>query len=204
MLDLFRSESEPQPIPMEDANVELFGLISLGMGHDELLADLIRQVPWRAERIVVWGKSHPQPRLIAWYGDPGLSYSYSGIHLDPLPWIDLLAQLKTNVESRTGCSFNSALLNYYRDNNDSMGMHSDDEPELGSRPTIASLSLGEERTFVMRHKLRKDLAPVRIKLSSGSLLVMKGKTQTFWKHAIEKERKPCGPRVNITFRLIVD
>ena len=99
--------------------------------------------------------------------------------------------------------FNSVLLNYYRDHRDSMGMHSDDEPELGERPILASLSLGEERTFILKHKRDKALKPVRLKLASGSLLLMKGDTQRYWKHGIDKETRPCGPRVNLTFRRIL-
>jgi len=95
------------------------------------------------------------------------------------------------------------LLNYYRDNRDSMGFHSDDEPELGLRPVIASLSLGEERTLTMKHKLNKLAKPIRLKLTSGSLLLMKGETQRYWNHGIAKESRPCGPRVNLTFRRIV-
>jgi alkylated DNA repair dioxygenase AlkB len=110
--------------------------------------------------------------------------------------------LHSSVESASGESFNSVLLNYYRDHRDSMGFHSDDERELGPRPTIASLSLGEERTFILKSKADKSLRPVRLKLNSGSLLVMKGDTQTNWKHAIHKETRPCGPRINLTFRYI--
>ncbi len=123
----------------------------------------------------------------------GPLYSYSGIRLDPLPWTELLSDLRSSVESASGESFNSVLLNYYRDHRDSLGFHSDDERELGPRPTIASLSLGEERTFILESKADKSLRPVRLKTHSGSLLVMKGDTQTNWKHAINKETRPCGP-----------
>jgi alkylated DNA repair dioxygenase AlkB len=106
------------------------------------------------------------------------------------------------MESIAEARFNSVLLNYYRDQRDSMGFHSDDEPELGDRPVIASLSLGEERTFVFKHRKVKTLKPVRLKLASGSLLLMKGETQSYWKHGIDKESRRCGPRVNLTFRSI--
>jgi alkylated DNA repair dioxygenase AlkB len=102
-----------------------------------------------------------------------------------------------------GCPFNSVLINYYRDHRDSMGMHSDDEPELGPNPVIASLSLGQTRQFVMRHKTNRALKIMRMNLDSGSLLLMKGETQTHWKHGIPKESQACGPRVNLTFRRIV-
>ena len=164
---------------------------------------LIDEISWRAESIVVWGKTYSQPRLIAWYGDAGKNYTYSGIELTPLPWTAALLDIKSRVEAAARMNFNSVLLNYYRDHRDSMGMHSDDEPELGERPVLASLSLGEERIFILKHKREKALKPVRVQLASGSLLLMKGETQRYWKHAIEKETRPCGPRVNLTFRRIL-
>lgn len=164
---------------------------------------LIDEIRWRAENIVVWGKTYPQPRLIAWYGDAGMIYTYSGICLTPLPWTEILLVLKSRVEAAAHADFNSVLLNYYRDHRDSMGLHSDDEPELGKRPILASLSLGEERTFILKHKRENALKPVRLKLASGSLLLMKGDTQHYWKHGIHKENRPCGPRVNLTFRRII-
>ena len=113
-----------------------------------------------------------------------------------------MIDIKSRVEKIAGIDFNSVLLNYYRDHRDSMGLHSDDEPELGRRPIIASVSLGEERTFILKHKTRKDLKSVRLKLASASLLLMKGETQHCWKHGIEKQQRRCGPRVNLTFRRI--
>jgi alkylated DNA repair dioxygenase AlkB len=112
-------------------------------------------------------------------------------------------QLKGAVQGIARVEFNSVLLNYYRNERDSMGSHSNDEPELGKNPVIASLSLGDERVFVFKHKTRKDLAPVRLPLASGSLLLMRGETQHYWKHGIEKQTQPCGPRVNLTFRRIL-
>jgi hypothetical protein len=113
-----------------------------------------------------------------------------------------LIEIKSRVEKVADTNFNSVLLNYYRHHRDSMGLHSDDEPELGRRPIIASVSLGEERTFLLKHKTRKDVKVVRLKLASGSLLLMKGDTQHCWKHGIEKEKRPCGRRINLTFRRI--
>jgi alkylated DNA repair dioxygenase AlkB len=144
-----------------------------------------------------------QPRLVAWYGDKDRSYTYSGIRLVPLPWTDLLMKLKGSVEAISKVQFNSVLLNYYRHQRDCMGFHSDDESELGKNPVIASLSLGEERAFVLKHKTRKNIAPVRLQLTSGSLLLMNGETQHNWKHGIDKQSHPCGPRVNLTFRRIL-
>jgi alkylated DNA repair dioxygenase AlkB len=116
-------------------------------------------------------------------------------------WSEVLTELRVAIETFTGATFNSVLLNLYRDHRDSMGFHADDEPELGPCPTIASLSLGAERTLVFKHRTRK-LAPVRINLAAGSLLVMKGETQHNWFHGIHKLTAPCGPRINLTFRKI--
>ena len=120
-----------------------------------------------------------------------------------MPWSETLLGLKERVEALTGLQFNSVLLNYYRDENDGMGMHSDDERELGEQPAIASVSLGEERDFILRHRQRKDLSTVKLPLSSGSLLLMQGDTQQHWRHGINKLKRRCGPRINLTFRRIL-
>jgi len=164
---------------------------------------LIAEVPWRAEEVTVWGRLVLQPRLTAWYGDAGANYAYSGIQLRPHPWTPLLLDIKTRIEDAVGATFNSVLLNYYRDHNDSIGFHSDDESELGDRPIIASLSFGEERIFVLKHKRLREAKPLRLRLASGSLLLMAGDTQHCWRHGIPKESRQCGPRVNLTFRRII-
>jgi len=192
----------PQLVPMPDAEVLYYEAISVPAEPAIILDRLIEDIPWRQDHIVLWGKPLLQPRLSAWFGDPGSVYTYSGLTLTPLPWTKLLAELKQTVETLAGERFNSVLLNYYRNERDSMGMHSDDERELGRNPTIASLSFGAERELTFRHRRRKELAPVRLRLASGSLLIMRGATQHHWKHGIAKERRPCGPRVNLTFRRI--
>jgi alkylated DNA repair dioxygenase AlkB len=189
-------------LDIPDAEVLYGEDVPLGQPPQALLERLINEVPWRRESIVLWGTRHLQPRLTAWYGDADARYSYSGITLEPLPWSSILVQIKGCIECVAG-EFNSVLLNYYRDNHDSMGNHSDDEPELGNEPTIASVSLGQERTLVMRHKTRSDLSPIRLRLKSGSLLLMQGPTQRFWTHGIPKESVRCGPRINLTFRRIL-
>lgn len=168
---------------------------------EKLLHELIEGTPWRAEEVVVWGKRHPQPRLIAWYGDPGKNYTYSGIAMNPLPWTALLNRIRKKVEEACDERFNSVLLNFYRNERDSMGHHSDDEPELGPRPTIASLSVGEERRLSFRSKSGQFEA-LTVPLAPGSLLLMKGDTQRNWKHGIAKSGRRMGPRVNLTFRQI--
>jgi alkylated DNA repair dioxygenase AlkB len=201
--DLFAAPERLEPIPLQDAEVYYLRYLPLAQTPDIVLRRLIDEVPWRAESIVVCGRTYPQPRLIAWYGDAGKNYTYSGIELTPLPWTETLLDIRSRVQAVTRTDFNSVLLNYYRDHRDSMGLHSDDEPELGERPILASLSLGEERTFILKHKRAKALKPVRLKLASGSLLLMRGDTQRYWKHGIDKETRSCGPRVNLTFRRIL-
>jgi len=200
--DLFPAQEALAPIPMQDAEVYYLCHLPLAQPHHVVMNQLIAEVPWRTEHIVVWGRTYPQPRLIAWYGDAGMNYTYSGLQLTPLPWTETLLDIKSRVQAVTRTDFNGVLLNYYRDHRDSMGLHSDDEPELGEQPILASLSLGEERIFILKHKRDKALKPVRLKLPSGSLLLMKGDTQRYWKHGIDKEARPCGPRVNLTFRSI--
>jgi alkylated DNA repair dioxygenase AlkB len=191
---------EIERLPLVDADLQLWRQVDLGRSYDALLQAIIDDTAWRQEEITVYGKPYLQPRLSAWYGD--LTYSYSGIRLKPLPWTPTLLDVKRRVETLVKHRFNSVLLNYYRDQNDSMGMHSDDERELGPQPAIASLSLGEERTFLLKHKSRKDLKTVKLALATGSLLLMQGQTQQYWQHGINKERSTCAPRINLTFRSI--
>src|SRR5580693_5418178 len=202
MSSLFAAADHLERIPMIDAEVYYLGDLALGRERDEILQRLIADTEWRQDTIVVWGKTYQQPRLVAWYGDSGSEYTYSGISLSPIPWTELLLDIRKRVERVTQESLNSVLLNYYRDNRDSMGFHSDDEPELGEKPVIASVSLGEERTLVLKHKVNKLAKPVRLRLASGSLLLMKGETQRYWQHGVAKQTRPCGPRINLTFRRI--
>jgi alkylated DNA repair dioxygenase AlkB len=197
-MDLFSPEAGLQPIPIEDGELALLAQLSLPMSNAEVFERLVKETAWRQESIVVYGKRHPQPRLTAWYGEA--SYTYSGLRLDPLPMTPLLAQLRAAVEAATGQRYNSVLLNYYRDGADSMGMHSDDEPELGPRPVIASLSYGATRSFVLRHKTSKRT--LKFDLGDGNLLLMGGALQRHWMHGINKTAKPTGPRLNLTFRYI--
>lgn len=150
----------------------------------------------------MFGKWIDQPRLTAWYADPGLSYTYSGLEWEPMEWNDILLDLKSIVENYAQYSFNSVLLNLYRDGKDSMGWHSDDEPELGKNPVIASLSFGQSRMFHLKHRFDKSTEKVRMELVNGSLLVMRGTTQHFWHHQIPKSKRPLQTRINLTFRQI--
>ena len=162
---------------------------------------LLKETPWQHDEIVVFGKKHLQPRLTALYGDKKTSLSYSNIKMLPHNWTPLLQNLKQKVETFCQTNFNVVLLNYYRNEGDGNGWHSDNENELGKNPTIASLSFGASRVFQMKHKEDKLLKRNLI-LEHGSLLVMQGNTQEFWKHQIPKSSKAIGPRINLTFRTI--
>lgn len=198
--DLFESGGG-EALPVPDADLVLWR--STGCDDDErILQSLIRHIHWRQERVTLWGRTCPQPRLVAFYGEDARSYAYSGVTLAARPWTPGLLELKSRVERRCGHAFNTVLLNYYRDQRDSMGFHSDDEPELGPCPVIASLSFGAERRFVLKHRHRDDVDDVVLPLASGSLLLMQGATQANWKHGIPRTSRVCGPRVNLTFRTI--
>ena len=163
--------------------------------------ELARDTPWEQPQLFIHGRHLAVPRLLAWYGDPEARYRYSGLEHQPLPWTPLLAEIRTRVQEACGRPFNAVLLNYYRDGNDSMGWHSDDEPELGRDPLIASLNLGGTRRFDLRRKGTTRIGH-SLELSDGSLLVMGGQTQHHWQHQVAKTRKPVAPRINLTFRLI--
>lgn len=189
-----------EQLEMIDADIWLWRHINLPIDDQTLLQQLLETTPWLQKDVTLWGKTHKQPRLVAWYGEH--PYTYSGSQLDPHPWSETLLSLKSAVEQKCDTRFNSVLLNYYRNHQDAMGFHSDDEKELGSQPVIASLSLGDSRRFVLKHRRRKDVPDTRVLLDSASLLLMKGPTQANWKHGIPRESKPCGPRINLTFRRI--
>ena len=169
-------------------------------GH-ALFAALLAELPWTTHRVVLFGRAIDSPRLSCWIGDPGVAYRYSGVHHEPVPWPVMLQPVRERLQRETGHAFNSVLANLYRDGRDSMGWHSDDEPELGARPLIASLSLGATRRFVLRQ--RRDPAHKReFLLGHGSLLLMGGDTQADWCHALPRTAKPVGPRINLTFRKV--
>jgi alkylated DNA repair dioxygenase AlkB len=197
-MDLFASDPVLTPIPLRDGTLAYLEQLPLPWPNALLLARLIAETDWREEAVIVYGKRHLQPRLSAWHGDK--AYRYSGLHLAPLPFTPLLDTIRQAVEAASGRHYNSVLLNYYRDGRDSMGMHSDDEPELGPEPAIASVSFGATRNFILRHKTTKETC--KLPLSDGSLLFMAGKTQANWVHGINKTTQAVGPRVNLTFRNI--
>jgi alkylated DNA repair dioxygenase AlkB len=173
-----------------------------GTESAELFECLRDTVAWQREEVLIFGRRRPVPRLVAWHGDPMASYAYSGTRHDPQPWTDTLQMVRERVTRLSGCAFNGVLLNLYRDERDGMGWHSDDEPELGRDPCIASVSLGAVRRFRLKHRRRKaETAEQR--LGDGSLLLMYGSTQHNWLHSIPKSSVHIGERINLSFRRIV-
>ncbi len=193
-------------IPLPDGECYLVEHFLDNPRADRFFDRIAQTARWHQPQLHLFGKRVHSPRLAAWYGDPEAIYAYSGLVNQPLPWFDALQQLRRRVERCTGARFNSVLINLYRNGGDSMGWHADDEPELGPRPAIASVSLGATRRFVLRHKRRKNLdsgsGSVGIALRHGSLLVMQGETQRHWRHAVPRTRRPVGARINLTFRLV--
>ena len=204
MNDLF-AQDDPglELLPLPDADVHFQRDVYPAGQCSALLRQLIDETDWRHEQITVFGQQHWQPRLVAAHGDAGLAYTYSGLTLPMQPWTPLLSHLKQDIERIAGVPFNSVLLNWYRDEQDSMGWHSDDEASLGTMPVIASLSLGATRVFKLKHKTRPELPTTMLALTDGSLLLMAGPTQRHWKHAVDKSRNPCDARINLTFRRIM-
>ena len=165
---------------------------------DALFAALASSIPWERHRLRLFGREIDAPRLSCWIGDPGAAYTYSRVRFEPRPWPPALATLRARLEIACAARFNSVLANLYRDGRDSMGWHSDDEPELGAEPLIASISLGGARRFRLR--ARDGGAGVELELAHGSLLLMAGATQRLYRHDLPKTRAAVAPRINLTFR----
>ena len=197
------SAPEPKHFDLPDADIVLYEEV---FGPDEragLFESLRAQIAWEQHEVTVFGRTLPAPRLSAWYGDPGAAYRYSGVALEPLPWIGALAHTRDRVERLASTRFNSVLANLYRDGADAMGAHADDEPELGPAPDdvrIASVSLGAARRFLLRHRdsgERRELA-----LGGGDVLVMGGPLQRTWTHRVARTRRSVGRRLSLTFRFV--
>lgn len=201
MKSLFEITPDPIFLNLPDAEVIYYPHFFDKEEADSIYAELLNEIPWQQDDISVFGKTYPQPRLTALFGNEGKSYSYSNIKMQPHVWNLLLQKIKSKVESVSDTNFTTVLLNYYRDGKDSNGWHADNEKELGTNPIIASVSFGAERTFQFKHNSYKDQKKSII-LEHASLLLMKGTTQHFWKHQIPKTSKPVGPRINLTFRVI--
>lgn len=173
---------------------------------DELSVDfqsLRQEIEWKHESIKLFGRHVLQPRLTAWYGDEGTEYSYSGLMNIPLLWTETLLEIKRRIEAISNAEFNSVLCNLYRNGQDSMGWHQDNEPELGIEPVIASVSFGASRRFQMRHKFDRSQDKLNVELHDGSVFIMSGETQKYWQHQVPKTKKDVGERINLTFRKII-
>ncbi|WP_144393635.1 alpha-ketoglutarate-dependent dioxygenase AlkB family protein [Pleionea sediminis] len=168
---------------------------------DHLFNALEKEIGWQSEEISMFGRTIAVPRKVAWHGDPGANYRYSGVNHEPQPWLQKLLELRERLEKEFMDPVNSVLCNLYRDGHDSMGWHSDNEPELGQLPTIYSISLGATRYFDIRLK-ENHREKRRFELASGNLLIMKGAFQKFWEHQVPKQKKNLEPRINLTFRNI--
>lgn len=194
--------SQLTPLPLEDGelwwNPDFLSTDEVGA----LQHALEREIPWQQDKIQMFGRPVAIPRLQAWIGDPGCRYRYSGVTLEPQPWPPTCTQLRHRIEHALGLSFNALLANLYRDGNDSVGWHADNEPELGPDPVIASLTLGAERRFCLRHRRDKS-RNLTLQLPPGSLLIMAGEIQHHWLHALPKTRRPMAPRINLSFRRII-
>jgi alkylated DNA repair dioxygenase AlkB len=171
-------------------------LLPLGLNID--FADIRAVIDWAQRSVTVYGKTYPQPRLTRWYGD--VAYVYSGLSWEPAPMPPLLQAIKTRVEALTFETFNSVLCNLYRDGNDSVGWHADDEPIFGGDPIVASVSFGAPRVFKLRPNKGKSKDAKSFLLEDGTLFVMGKGIQPAWKHCIPPTDTPVGERVNLTFR----
>lgn len=184
-----------------DAHIEYYPNFFSEEEANVLFEKLLTETSWQQDNITVFGKTYPQPRLTALFGNEGMPYSYSNITMHPQPWNEILLQMKLKIAEVTQCNFTTVLLNRYRNGQDSNGWHADNEKELGTSPTIASISLGAPRAFHLQHNSIKE-AKLKLTLEHGSLLLMKGTTQHCWKHQIPKTAKTIDQRINLTFRAI--
>lgn len=202
MLNLFNDNSEKIILDLPNAIFEYYPNFFNFEKANELFKKLLEETPWQQDTITVFGKNHLQPRLTALFGNEGKPYSYSNIVMHPHNWNALLTYIKEKVEETSNHHFTTVLLNYYRNEKDSNGWHSDNEKELGRNPIIASVSFGEERIFQLKHNTQKDIK-MSIPLKNGSLLLMKEGSQVHYKHQIPKTTKPKKERINLTFRTIL-
>jgi alkylated DNA repair dioxygenase AlkB len=200
-VDLFSTSENENLLPF-DGEVTYTPCLFSHEQSRELLTALLNEIDWQQDEVRMFGKTIITKRKVAWYGDKPYEYIYSNTRKVALAWTDHLQEIKQAVEAETGISFNSCLLNLYHDGTEGMGWHADDEKPLGEEPIIASISLGAPRKFAFKHKSTKQ--SVSVILENGSLLLMQGKTQTHWLHALPKMASVKGMRVNLTFRKISD
>ena len=204
-----------QDLSVADGTLRLYPRLFSVEESQRYLDALKEEVDWKSERITLFGRSLPLPRLTAWFGDAGMRYTYSGISVQPVDWTRTLLRIRARIEEVTSSTFNSVLLNYYRDGRDSVSWHSDDEPELGSDPVIGSVSFGLQRPFCLRHKATRAASrgpamgcgQARLRLTlclpNGSYLEMGPGIQRNWAHQLPKKPRLTGERINLTFRKIL-
>ena len=198
-MDLFAPDPDTNLLPY-DGVVHYLGPVMQADEAANYYEALSSSVPWTQDEVVIFGKRIVTSRKVAWFGE--VPYSYSGTTKEALPWSDDLQRLKATIEERSGTTFNSCLLNLYHDGNEGMGWHSDDEKSIEPNSCIASVSLGADRKFSFKHKRSGET--VSVLLETGSLLLMKGETQTHWLHSLPKSKRVKEPRINLTFRRMVD
>lgn len=196
----FSSIIQPINVLPFDGTLFYFGPIFSQHDASSLFNQLVADIPWEQDRVVMFGKERILTRKVAWVGDPGMQYTYANIRKQPLPWNNCLSSIRKTVESISGHTYNSCLLNYYASGMESMSWHSDDEKELLPNGAIASVSFGAVRRFLFKHR-RAD-HKIELLLEHGSLLLMKGEIQRHWLHALPKMRRVSEPRINLTFRTI--
>ena len=184
-----------------DGIVEYLGRVFSSEESDTLFHELLATSPWQEDEVILFGQKRILSRKVAWMGDNGLTYSYSGTSKTASPWTAPLMSIRERVEKLSGHPFNTCLLNLYHDGSEGMGWHSDDEKTLGRNPVIASVSFGAERIFKLKHRKSKEV--VSVLLEQGSLLIMKGETQHHWVHTMPNTKRVTTPRINLTFRQFV-
>lgn len=184
-----------------DGIVNYYGRLFSGKESDYYFEKLLATIEWRNDEAIIYGKKIVTKRKVAWYGEKPFEYTYSNITKQALPWTQELLELKFIAEKESGETYNSCLLNLYHTGEEGMAWHSDGETDLKKNGAIASLSFGAERKFAFKHKHTGE--KVELLLEHGSLLVMKGTTQTHWLHRLPPTKKITTPRVNLTFRTIV-
>ncbi len=199
-MDLFNTGTLNNLLPF-DGEVYYYGKVLPAKQALDYLNNLLQTIAWKNDEAVIFGKHIVTKRKVAWYADQNYAYTYSNTTKQALPWTPALLELKKLVEGLTGTRYNSCLLNLYHTGEEGMAWHSDDEKALGKDTSIASLSFGAERKFALKHKENKQ--SIALVLEHGSLLEMKGTTQTHWLHSLPKTTKVTRPRVNLTFRTMV-
>ena len=202
-VDLFGQTIEtPNPIiKLQDAELLYHPAFYDKAESDKIFKTLLETIEWKQDKIMMYGKELPLPRLSAWYGDNNKPYTYSGITLNPLPWTEELLQIKVKIETEAKVKFSSVLLNRYRDGQDYVGWHTDAEKELGKNPVIGSVNFGATRKFQLR-RIDDHKEKFEVELKHGTFLLMQGSTQHYWQHQVPKTATKIGERLNLTFRVI--